>query len=73
MKYLFCLIGLLVVLGVEAQSVRYVVPGGSGDKSGSSWTNAGADIKAALGISGVTEVRVKWGTYRLREELSIPA
>ena len=72
MKYLLCLIGLLVVLGVEAQSVRYVVPGGNGDKSGSSWTNAGADIKTALGISGVTEVRVKWGTYRLREELSIP-
>lgn len=72
MRYLFCLIGLLVMLGAKAQTVRYVVPGGNGDRSGSSWTNAMADVKAALEVSGVKEVRVKWGTYRLREELSVP-
>lgn len=73
MKYLFGLIGLFVMLGVEAQSVRYVVPGGNGDKGGSSWANAMADVKAALEVPGVTEVRVKWGTYQLREELFVPA
>ena len=73
MKYLLGLIGLLVVLSVEAQTVRYVVPGGKGDKGGGAWTNAMADVKAALEVAGVTEVRVKWGTYSLREELSVPA
>lgn len=73
MRYLFCLIGLFLVLVVEAQTVRYVVPGGSGDKSGSSWANGMADIKAALRTSGVTEVRVKWGTYAVQEELSVPS
>lgn len=72
MKYLFCLIGLLVMLGVEAQTVCYVVPGGAGDKSGNSWTNALADIETALAVPGVTEIRVKWGSYRLQRELSVP-
>lgn len=62
-----------MVMGVKAQSVRYVLPGGNGDKSGSSWANAMADIKAALAYPGTTEVRVKWGIYPLRGELFVPA
>lgn len=72
MKYVLLLIGLLLMLPGEAQRLRYVVPGGAGSQGGTSWTEAMSSVETALAVPGVTEVRVRWGTYLLPAELVVP-
>lgn len=52
-------------ISVPSDSVVYVVPGGTGDKSGSTWSNAMASVQAALNLAFLTgkEVWVAAGTY----------
>lgn len=65
-------IGLLLMITEGEAQLRYVVPGGAGNMNGSSWENAMTGIKEAIG-SGGKEILVRWGTYRLTEELVIGA
>ncbi len=49
----------------DANGIVYVtMSGGSGDFSGSSWTNATHDIQKAINGTNVQEVWVKGGTYK---------
>lgn len=65
-------IGLLIMVTVGEAQLRYVVPGGSGTRDGSSWENAMAGIKEAINGGG-KKVLVRWGTYALTEELVVPS
>ncbi|GAB3707639.1 hypothetical protein GCM10027592_41970 [Spirosoma flavus] len=44
--------------------IRYVKQGGAGTGSGSSWTNASADLQSQINLAGVTQVWVAAGTYK---------
>ena len=65
-------IGLLIMVTVGEAQLRYVVPGGSGTRDGSSWENAMAGIKEAINGGG-KKILVRWGTYALTEELVVPS
>ena len=65
-KYLFLIISFFIAL-VASGATYYVVPGGAGNKNGTSWANAYADVQTAIdsaSSSGGGEVWIKKGTYK---------
>ena len=66
MKQLFTLFFSLLSFSLLGQSVVYVTPGGSGNQSGSSWSNAlpGGQLKTRLGSApSGTQFWLSGGTY----------
>ncbi len=60
---LFTLI-LFTQICLEAQTIRYVKQGGSGNKNGTSWTNASGDIQAMINTSNYgDQIWVAKGNY----------
>lgn len=67
-------VGLALILcGLTAHAVQYVVPGGAGDQTGSSWANARADVQAAVDASELPgeEVWVAAGRYALAAPVAL--
>ena len=65
-KYLFLIISFLTAL-VASGATYYVVPGGAGNKNGTSWANAYADVQTAIDSAssdGGGEVWIAKGTYK---------
>ena len=65
-KYLF-LITLFLTALVASGATYYVVPGGAGNKNGTSWANAYADVQTAIDSAynaGGGEVWIAKGTYK---------
>ena len=65
-KYLFLITSFLTAL-VASGVTYYVVPGGAGNKNGTSWANAYADVQTAIdkaSSAGGGEVWIAKGTYK---------
>ncbi len=65
-KYLFLIISFFTAL-VASGATYYVVPGGAGNKNGTSWANAYADVQTAINRAssdGGGEVWIAKGTYK---------
>lgn len=64
MKKLLLIVPLLLIAAaLQAQTIRYVKPGGTGD--GSSWSNASGDLQAMIDASNAADqVWVAAGTYQ---------
>ena len=65
-KYLFLIISFFTAL-VASGATYYVVPGGAGNKNGTSWANAYADVQTAIdsaSSAGGGEVWIAKGTYK---------
>lgn len=58
---------VLFVWGSDLQATRFVVSGGAGDRSGTSWANAHADVQSAVDAATLPgeEVWVAAGCYEL--------
>ncbi len=64
LRRIFFLLLLLCILFQAQAAVRYVTPGGSGNHSGSSWSNASGDLRAMINASNYGDkVWVAAGTY----------
>ena len=65
-KYLFLITSFFTAL-VASGATYYVVPGGAGNKNGTSWANAYADVQTAIDSAprdGGGEVWIAKGTYK---------
>ena len=72
-KYLFLITSFLTAL-VASGATYYVVPGGAGNKNGTSWGNAYADVQKAIDAAynaGGGEVWIKKGTYKHGSEMTM--
>ena len=63
----------IVLCGLAANATQYVVPGGAGDQSGSSWVNARADVQAAVNAAVLPgeEVWVAGGRYEVTAPVAL--
>lgn len=63
----------IILGGWTAGATQYVVPGGAGDRSGSSWANARVDVQAAVDAAALPgeEVWVAAGRYELTEPVAL--
>ena len=72
-KYLFLITSFLTAL-VASGATYYVVPGGAGNKNGTSWANAYADVQTAIdsaSSAGGGEVWIAKGTYKHGSEMTM--
>ena len=72
-KYLFLITSFLTAL-VASGATYYVVPGGAGNKNGTSWANAYADVQTAIDSAssdGGGEVWIAKGTYKHGSEMTM--
>ena len=72
-KYLFLITSFFTAL-VASGATYYVVPGGAGNKNGTSWANAYADVQTAIdkaSSDGGGEVWIAKGTYKHGSEMKM--